>query len=242
LIKNKILVVGSNYNICELLIEDTIRKRGNVSWQYENSFSKCNYILETKYYVSNVEFWVYHESELDVESIFEYLGQIVESVIFTFDHEIKGSWDTVLKWFKFAEKYSPSNQVCVCLKDCSSPDKYYDWCSSNFVEFIAGFRDGEDKETREKVGLSRLYETLESVMWENMEMKNNATKPKKIPEISIFDGLEKDERQYLVGENSENRKDIQVISEDIDGGIKIEEKNRKISADYDDSWIDEMKK
>lgn len=71
------------------------------------------------------------------------------------------------------QKNQPNVVLCVATEPADNIDEYLDWCAEHQVEFVDGnLNQGQDP--REKVGLQRVLEALESNLWENMQREPQA--------------------------------------------------------------------
>ena len=158
--------------------------------------------IATKYYTADVELWVLRngESEVSGGSRELKLPSSCEALVASFSAESPQQTMGLAKASLLAGKDEGSDVGCrllVCgFADCPSATSAKDfesaksWCFDQLIEYVDGnfLKPLDTHSDRDKVGVARVYECLQTVMWSNLNQSNGVTKVQvstAVPPVSI---------------------------------------------------------
>ncbi len=123
------------------------------------------------------------------------LGEVCEALVMVYDaskvrstlscctqqrHKDDG-FEQLKHWSTFIQEFSPSINLCISNQSNYNPAlfKQHDqWCRENALELVIEVPDEEDEETvgplKERFGVERVLEALQTNMWPGMDYKTDA--------------------------------------------------------------------
>ncbi|CAG8785134.1 8833_t:CDS:2, partial [Dentiscutata erythropus] len=154
----------------------------------DHSGEKVPWKIVTKYYTAQVEFWIdetVQKDLVDTEVIKGYeneengIGNVVDAVLFVFRKDQPSTFDDIHAYLPFIRTYEPSIILAIGTgkNDTNdnvnrlhvSEDTFESWCLENGFEYVdAEEEEREENDVKERVGLNRVLEALQSNMWEGM--------------------------------------------------------------------------
>ena len=142
--------------------------------------------ITTKYYTADVELWVLRKVSDGSREL--KLPSSCEAVVASFSAESPQQTIGLAKASLLANKEGGSDVGCrllVCgFADCPSATSAKDfesakaWCFDQLIEYVDGnfLKPLDTHCDRDKVGVARVYECLQTVMWSNLDQSNGVTK------------------------------------------------------------------
>jgi hypothetical protein len=181
-VKNRVLIVGKSQQ--EKFVEELLKRQ--LEWNAAHKTRTIVHTLDTKYYTADIEFWLHHEDLLEHE--LNAIGELTDALILTYNTHKGTIVDLSKKWLSFIEEHVPN--VIIIVYDGRNGDdalteqeqrQIQSWAVDNNMEFIYLTNDTsnnvdedeEDERFKEKEGLERVIEALETNMWENMVHKTS---------------------------------------------------------------------
>eukprot|EP01120_Amphizonella_sp_Union-15-10_P009881 TRINITY_DN3838_c0_g2_i1.p1 TRINITY_DN3838_c0_g2~~TRINITY_DN3838_c0_g2_i1.p1 ORF type:complete len:282 (-),score=69.86 TRINITY_DN3838_c0_g2_i1:82-927(-) len=191
-VKNRILVSGTHTNQ-KAFVQNLLKQKPPTKWKGQETFEICEYHLKTKYYTAEVEFWVSGRTYLP-ESLTSTMGQTSDALIFLFEpSQVKIALSELSKWSSFIESFNPSVLLCVCDNSDLDPNsiettEYSSWCVDNGLEFLLtkpSEIEVDEDNSREKQGMERIMEALETNLWQNLKELKSVTPSTSFTETNV---------------------------------------------------------
>ncbi|KAG9285423.1 hypothetical protein G9A89_010898 [Geosiphon pyriformis] len=146
------------------------------------------WLISTKYYTANVQFWVDETlsvDAIDAEVIKAYeaeengIGSVVDAVIFVFRKDQPSTFNDIHPFLPFIARYEPAITLAVgmgltlesSVGLTDYDDQFPDWCLENGFEYV-DFEAKENLDEHESVGINRILEALKSHMWDGLTRIN----------------------------------------------------------------------
>jgi len=146
--------------------------------------------VDTKYYTARLDIWLVDPRICEDASTLDKVGHECQAIVLAFDVTNASSFKGLTKWNSFIEKFQPSVRLCVGNERCSGKqgdafskleNSATEWSISNMVEYlrIPHQKPVEEKSRapvlngfREKEGLDRLVEALQTNMYKHSTLKS----------------------------------------------------------------------
>ncbi|KAK5643712.1 hypothetical protein RI129_007557 [Pyrocoelia pectoralis] len=150
----------------------------NLTTETENEVS-CTWQIDTKYYTANVDIYGVTDA-YDRTSKF---NDNVEALIIHMDSNKDSGLDDLEKWTSLENDCDPEIKLLIC-NYCNTETKVkkanaIEWCLKRGYELIelypniAKCEANDDEIIKEKVGVDRIIEALQTHMWSSLVMKSN---------------------------------------------------------------------
>lgn len=186
-----ILIVSSSNTKPKSLIK-LITKKIDINPDTDNTgILKQVWEIDTKYYTANVNL-LGLENDLKID---ELNVEDVEALIIHMDTNKVTGLDDLSKWESLESNYSLDIKLLVC-NYCTDDTKItrnnaLEWCMKRGFEFVELYPfqstpEEDEDDFKEKNGVERIIEALQSHTWSNLVMK---TKSNSKQHLNVFDGV-----------------------------------------------------
>lgn len=185
-----ILIVSSSNTKPKSLIK-LITKKTDIKPDTDNiGILKQVWEIDTKYYTANVNL-VGLENDVNVTE--ELNVEYVEALIIHMDTNKETGLDDLSKWEPIESACSLDIKLLVC-NYCTDDtkitrNKALEWCTKRGFEFVELYpfqTTVDEDDSKEKMGVERIIEALQSHTWSNLEMKTKSNSKK---QLNVFEGV-----------------------------------------------------
>lgn len=141
----------------------------------EESYVSSEWEIDTKYYTANVNIYGINEEFRRSEEF----NNTIEALIIHMDSNKESGLDDVTKWLKIEDDAFPEIKLLLtnyCTEETKiTKAKATEWCLKHGFELIELYPAvesiPEDEIIKEKTGVERVIESLETHVWSNLVMK-----------------------------------------------------------------------
>lgn len=182
------ILIASSGNTKPKSLMKLITKKMDIEIDADNQgILKHPWIIDTKYYTANV-FLVGLETYLKLEDL------NVEALIIHVDTNKDSGLDDLDKWETFESDYNLDVKLLTC-NYCTEETKItrgaaMEWCLKKGFEFVELYPDkttSEADEFKEKNGVERVIEALQSHTWSNLIMKGTNNLKRHLNTYKVYD-------------------------------------------------------
>lgn len=185
------IVIASSSNIKPTSLIKLITKKTLIENDVDNKgILKHQWEIDTKYYIAKVLF-VALENESNIQDNLN-----VEALIIHMDTNKETGLEDLEKWESLESNYNLDVKILAC-NYCTENTKVtrrsaVEWCLKRGFEFVELYPDKtllDGDEMKEKEGVERIIEALESHTWSNLIMKGKNNLKQNLNTYKVYDSI-----------------------------------------------------
>ncbi|KAJ1753759.1 hypothetical protein LPJ55_000351 [Coemansia sp. RSA 990] len=203
-VRNKILVLGRSEVQKTALVHSIIKGTTHISEAKEEDIGKIEWQLETRYFKTQLEFWIDNTEVSDtykqqmeqwlnstedtnlvasialdeeMSELQKQLSDVVDAIVFVFDPSQPQTFADIVPWARYAHTYEPNVLLCVALGDKAADEANADRWFDWCVSNGWEWVDLTDPDPQTEYTVARIREALCTNEWDSMEATTDRSNP-----------------------------------------------------------------